>query len=101
MVKGGEPGGIAGGVEAREEVKDGGFIGGSGEVRGERGLGGLELGFGVGGVIRRGWEGGSGHGDLEEASLAFQRRADFWLAGFMRARSEREKGLCWRDLCLG
>jgi hypothetical protein len=101
LVKGTEPGVVARGVEAREEVKDGGFIGGSGEVRLEGSLGGEELGFGVSGVIGRGWEGSGGHGELEEASLAFQRRADFWLAGFMRARSEREKGLCWRDLCLG
>ena len=101
LVKGDEPGGIARGVEAGEEVKDGGFIGSLSEVRGEGGLGGVELGFGVSGVI--GWrrEGRGGHGDLEEASLAFQAVADFLLTGFMRARREVLKGLCWRDLCLG
>ena len=102
LVKSGEPGVVARGVQAGGEVKESGFIGSLGEVRGEGGLGGLELGFGVGGVRWRGGEGGVGHGDFWwEASLAFQILAECWLTGFMRERREREKGLCWRDLCLG
>src|SRR6516164_8476775 len=90
LVKSGEPGVVARGVQAGEEVKESGFIGSLSEVRGEGGLGGLELGFGVSGVI--GWrrEGRGGHGDLEEASLVFQAMADFLLTGFMRARRDGE-----------
>ena len=43
------------------EVKECGFVGSGSEVVIEGGLGGLELGFGEGGVIRWGREGRGGH----------------------------------------